>query len=339
MMSRLIVSLLMLVGFLAQPALAVDEVTRGRITIPAGSTDASAKGTVKGHGSFEYLVDAKAGQIMTVKLDAANKSTYFNIWAPGKKPGLDEALHVGAISEHVFSRTIAETGDYLVQVYLYRNVARRNETSDFTLTVSTGSEAAPQESAGDFADGLRGGPDFWEVKGLARGRTVNLRREASRSAAVVDRLAEGTILRNKGCRLEGSQRWCNVERQGAPSISGWVAGQFLREAAFSEGAPPGDALVPGTNYHAVGRLPCTLSTDPTVKDCEFGVTRGSPGAATIFITLPNGFVRVMSFDSGKVSPDSAVTSFVSSREDDNTRVKVNGLDENYLIPDAIINGG
>jgi hypothetical protein len=34
-----------------------------------------------------------------------------------------------------------------------------------------------------------------------------------------------------------------------------------------------------------------------------------------------------------------VTSFESSREGDSTRIKVNGLDEDYLIPDAVINGG
>ena len=112
-----------------------------------------------------------------------------------------------------------------------------------------------------------------------------------------------------------------------------------REAALAEGQPKDDALVPGTNYHAVGRLPCTLDGQPEVKDCEFGVTRGQPGIATVFITVPNGFVRVISFNGEKVSPDSAVTSFESSREDDNTRININGLDENYLIPDAVINGG
>jgi len=89
----------------------------------------------------------------------------------------------------------------------------------------------------------------------------------------------------------------------------------------------------------VGRIPCTLDGQPEVKDCEFGVTRGPPGIATVFITVPNGFVRVVSFDGEKVSPDSAVTSFESSREGDSTRIKVNRLNENYLIPDAVINGG
>jgi hypothetical protein len=54
--------------------------------------------------------------------------------------------------------------------------------------------------------------------------------------------------------------------------------------------------VPGTNHHAVGRIPCTLDGQPEVKDCEF------------------------------------------VREDDSTRVKVYGMDENCVIPDAVITG-
>jgi hypothetical protein len=48
---------------------------------------------------------------------------------------------------------------------------------------------------------------------------------------------------------------------------------------------------------------------------------------------------VISFDGGKVSPASAVKSFEFSRESDSTRIKVNGMDENYVIPDAVITGG
>ncbi len=76
-----------------------------------------------------------------------------------------------------------------------------------------------------------------------------------------------------------------------------------------------------------------------MKDCEFGVTRGTPGVATVFITVPNGFVRVLGFDNGKVAPQSAVTDFSSRRDQDNTIVKVNGQDELYVIPDAVIFGG
>jgi hypothetical protein len=337
-MFRPILRAALLIGLLSAPALAGGTV-RDRMAFEAGSTSATLTNTIKGDASHEYLVGAKAGQMMTVKLATKTTNTYFNVWAPGKMPGKDEALFAGAITGDVFSDTLAETGDYMVQVYLYRNAARRNETSDFALTVEITEGAAAAPEGGDFADGLMGGPDFWEVSGLAAGKTVNLRSGPSASTAVVDRLAVGAILRNKGCKMDGAQRWCNVERRDAPAVSGWVAGQFLREAAVSEAAPGGDALVPGTNYHAVGRIPCTLDGQPEVKDCEFGVTRGQPGIATVFITVPNGFVRVISFDGGKVSPASAVTSFEFSREDDSTRVKVNGMDENYVIPDAVITGG
>jgi hypothetical protein len=339
-MLRTLASATVILGLLGAPAFADDEIIRDRITLPAGSTAATVKGSITGYASYEYLVSANAGQTMTVKLEARNKSTYFNVWPPGKKPGLDEAMFIGDISGDVFSQKITESGDYLVQVYLYRNAARRNESSDFTVRVDLTDGGAATEPQPDFADGLMGGPDFWEVAGLATGKTINLRREAARSSAIVGRLRSGTILRNKGCKMNGAQRWCNVERSDNPEVSGWVAGQFLREAAVGAGgASPDDALVPGTNFHATGRIPCTLDGQLDVTDCEFGVTRGAPGIATVFITVPNGFVRVLSFDNGKVSPQSEVTSFESSREGENTRVKVNGMDENYLIPDAVILGG
>jgi hypothetical protein len=336
-MFKPILRAVLLIGLLSAPALADDGTVRDRIAFEAGSTSATLKNTIKGDASHEYLVGAKAGQVMTVKLATTNTSTYFNVWAPGKVPGKDEALFAGAITGDVFSDKLAETGDYMVQVYLYRNAARRNESADFTITVEITDEAAAAMPEPDFADGLMGGPDFWEVRGLAAGRKVNLREEASRNAAVIEKIDAGTILRNKGCKMEAGQRWCRVELPENPSVGGWMRGDFLREASVA--APSSDKLVPGTNYHAVGRVPCTLDGQPEVKDCEFGVTRGGPGLATVFITVPNGFVRVISFDGGKVSPDSAVTSFDYSREDDNTIVKVNGQDERYVIPDAVINGG
>jgi len=331
-MFRLIAMAFMLLLLLMPPALAAE-----RISPEAGS--ATVKSSIKGDEDGEYLVAVKAGETLTVSLRSDNNSTYFNVWAPGKVPGQDEALFAGAVTGDVFSQQLDEAGDYLVQVYLYRNAARRGETSHFTVSVKLGQEAAVTEPHGDFADGLMGGPDFWEVTGLAPGKSVNLRSDASSSAAVIGRILEGAILRNKGCKMEGSNRWCQVERRDDASVKGWIAGKFLREAAVNEGAPSSDALVPGTNYHAAGRIPCTLDGQPDVKDCEFGVTRGQPGIATIFITVPNGFVRVISFDAGKASPQSEVTSFEQQRQDDNTIVKVNGLDEAYVIPDAVINGG
>ena len=333
-------AVLLLIALIAIPAFAEDKVTRERIAFAPGTTEATVKAQVQGYDSYEYLVGASVGQTMSVTFATDNTSAYFNIWAPGKKPGQDEAMFIGASLGNAFSQKLAVTGDYILQVYLYRNAARRNEKSNFTLIVGVTNEAVAVEPQGDFADGLMGGPDFWQIKGVTGGKTVNMRRDPSSSAAVVDRLPLATVLRNKGCKMNGAQRWCNVERLDNSSQVGWVAGQFLEEAPPPEsGASPKDALVKGTNYHAVGRIPCALDGQPDVKDCAFGVTRGAPGVATVFITVPNGFVRVLAFDNGKVAPQSGVTSFSFSRKDDNTIVKVNGADENYTIPDAVINGG
>jgi hypothetical protein len=338
-MLRLTTCAVLLFGLLGSPVIAADKIVRELVSLPARNGETLLKATVKGYGSHEYLVDGKTGQWMTVRLQTSNSSTYFNVWSPGKTPGQDEAIFIGDVSGDVFSQKLPESGSYLVQVYLYRNAARRNEESSFTVNIALKDDQAETAPEGDFADGLMGGPDFWEVQGLAPGKTVNMRREAAKSSDVVDRLAMGTILRNKGCKMNGTQRWCNVERRDNAAISGWVAGQFLRESAASGGASPDDALVPGTDYHATGRIPCALDGQPDVKDCEFGVTRGSPGIATVFITVPNGFVRVLAFDNGKVAPQSSVTSFEFSRDQDNTLVKVNGQDESYTIPDAVIFGG
>ena len=338
-MSRFLVLAALGLALAGASAAVADEVFRDRIAAPAAGSAATVKGELKGYDSYEYLIEGKAGQSLTVKLEASNRSTYFNIWAPGRKPGADEALFAGAETGDVFSQKLEQSGDYMAQVYLYRNAARRDEATTFSLTVeiADGQAGTPGE---DFADGLSGGPDFWEVTGLAAGGTLNLRAEAAASAAIVGRLRQGTVLRNKGCRMASAQRWCNVEQRDDAKMAGWVAGRFLREAAVAEsGAASGDALVSGTSYHAVGRLPCALDGQPDVEDCEFGVTRGAPGVATVFITVPNGFVRVLAFDNGKVAPQSEVTDFSFIREQDNTMVKVNGLDERYTIPDAVIFGG
>ena len=66
-----------------------------------------------------------------MQLDAGNASAYFNIVAPGAS----EALYNGSISGNGTSFVIPSSGNYIVQVYLMRNAARRNETADFALTL------------------------------------------------------------------------------------------------------------------------------------------------------------------------------------------------------------
>jgi hypothetical protein len=94
--------------------------------------------------------------------------------------------------------------------------------------------AAPRADHGrEIADSLSGGPDFWEVRGLGARDGLSLRRAPSARAPIVTRFANGTVLRNLGCRVRGGGRWCQVERPGDPAARGWVDGRYLRESAGS----------------------------------------------------------------------------------------------------------
>jgi hypothetical protein len=66
---------------------------------------------------------------------------------------------------------------------------------------STRSFAAPGNGTADFADGLSGGPDYWQVTSLDAGASLSLRKQPSPRAAKVEQFAEGTVLRNLGCRI------------------------------------------------------------------------------------------------------------------------------------------
>ena len=100
----------------------------------------------------------------------------------------------------------------------------------FSLTLGV---AASSPARADFADSLAGGPDFWEVAGVRAGDALSLRKAPSPRAAKIRDLPNGTVLRNRGCRIAGAQRWCRVETARGAAAQGWVAGRYLRET----GAP------------------------------------------------------------------------------------------------------
>jgi uncharacterized protein YraI len=93
--------------------------------------------------------------------------------------------------------------------------------------------AAPPAGGGDALDG---GPDFWAVRGLPPGDRLNVRRDPSASSPALATLSEGEVVRNLGCRMNGSARWCRIRSTTGMDVTGWVAGRYLRESA---GPPPG----------------------------------------------------------------------------------------------------
>ncbi|KEP68852.1 peptide-binding protein [Thioclava dalianensis] len=77
-----------------------------------------------------------------------------------------------------------------------------------------------------------GGPDYWQVTGVAANDHLNIRSGPGTANQIVAIAPNGAVFRNLGCRGAGSARWCHVETPDGHS-SGWVSGRFLRET----GAP------------------------------------------------------------------------------------------------------
>ena len=124
-----------------------------RIQFATSASSAVIAGKIKGDADVDYLLRARAGQTLSVTLKESNPQNYFNILPPGT----EVAMFVGSDGAD-FTRVLPADGDYTIRVYLMRPAARRNETSDYTLSVTvTGSALAPLPAS---EDALKPGTPF-----------------------------------------------------------------------------------------------------------------------------------------------------------------------------------
>jgi hypothetical protein len=189
------------------------------------------EGSLKGDESTDYVIAGQAGQTLSVDLLASNASLYFNILPEGSQ----EALFVGSSSGNVADIPLPAAGTYVVQVYLMRNAARRDEGATYSLGIGL--------AGADFADGLAGGPDWWQVSGMSEG-ALNIRSGPDTRYDVVGKAQNGEAAQNRGCRMTGQTRWCRIRVDGS-GVQGWVAGRYL-----VEGAAPAMAEVPPAGRRA-----------------------------------------------------------------------------------------
>jgi hypothetical protein len=211
----------------AAPIAAADTTT---VRFRAGGDHASYSGRIRGDETARFLLDARGGQVMQVSLRADNPQAYFNVTPPGGR----EALFVGSSEGNRFSGRLPVTGRYVIEVYLMRPAARRNEVSGFSIDIAIpaggGSGTRPAAPAEDFADGDAGGPDSWVVTGVPSGDRLNVRSAPSANAEIVGRLRNGAVVRNLGCRSIGNARWCRISARGESGVHGWTNGRFLSES-------------------------------------------------------------------------------------------------------------
>jgi hypothetical protein len=122
---------------LAQPAFSTASaadpgIRHQQVQFAKGASSASLQGKLKGDEMVDYVVRAGAGQTLTVALKKSNPQNYFNVLPPGST---DVAMYVGQTGNDF--KGVLPT----VRVYLMRPAARRNETSDYTLTVGVTGKA------------------------------------------------------------------------------------------------------------------------------------------------------------------------------------------------------
>jgi len=101
-----------------------------RIHFERGKSSATIRGHVNGFDTQDYVVGARAGQQMDIRITASNPETYFVLYSiNGKATDMNETDH--------YSLETTESGDYVIRVFMMRAAARRKgASSNYSLTIS-----------------------------------------------------------------------------------------------------------------------------------------------------------------------------------------------------------
>ena len=117
--------------------------------------------------------------------------------------------------------------------------------------------------------------------------------------------------------------------------------EMIITAASAPAYGEGDALVPGTDFHATGMIPCSMGGGQPTGSCAFGVRREGGGNGMVTVTKPDGRTRTIFFEQGRATGYDASQAdnaeFSAEKESDLSIVRIGA--ERYEIPDAVIFGG
>lgn len=110
-----------------------------------------------------------------------------------------------------------------------------------------------------------------------------------------------------------------------------------RAADAAKALPKKSVNIKTSPFRATGSLPCSMGVDENRSNqCPFGVVRGQPGNAVVYITTPEGVKRILTFKEGNVTVEGNAT--IRSRKiDDMWFIDVNDK-EHYQLPDLVILG-
>lgn len=125
-MKKMILWSIILLGLFTISASAQSKV---RVRFAKGASSSTVKGTVVGYKYIDYIIRAKSGQTMSVKLTSANAACSFAMFYSDMKE-VEDANDV-----QDFSRNVDVDDDYVIRVLLSRSAARRKESATFSLKI------------------------------------------------------------------------------------------------------------------------------------------------------------------------------------------------------------
>lgn len=323
-MRPLYLSVLLLLAVFHSTWAQAQDIEEVRVHFDRGSSGTSIRDRLRGYQTIDYVLGARAGQVISIDLRSSNPSGYFNLLRGNN----ETAIHTGSVDGNSYTGALPASDDYRIRVYLMRNAARRGERMNYTLSVSIrgnapgGSAPSPE----DDDDGMAGGADYWRVANVPRGDTLNVRNGPGTSYRVVGALANGDIVRNEGCRMVGSARWCMIGFEGEQPFTGWVNARFLAQA------------VQTPNPEATGTTPCSTVAGQPMENCPFRVSRRPDGNASVWVEMPSGGERNIEFVNGRPVRSDSGLSVRYEKMSDLYLVRI-GRVERYEIPEAVIYGG
>lgn len=295
------------------------------IRFKAGATSATISGSITGYDGVNYMLGARADQMIHVLFKPGHAACFFNFYTPGA----DTASHRGDVDGNEFSMRLSHSGNQRIQVYQMRNSARKGETCKYTLSV----EVTGGSAGGSGASGAAASPRNMMANCRERAHRLLRTRLPNIEVKYEGQRTDGTHAVNGSAFVHGRHETfqCSFNAEGSRIV------QFVVNHDEDAG-PPGDALVPGTQFHATGNINCAQYEGQPYESCRFGVVRKGNGTATVTVFFPNGGRRMIHFVEGAAASSDSDAGVYSDHHSDLMTVFV-GTDERYEIPEAVIYGG
>lgn len=104
--------------------------SRSVVRFPKGQTQTTVRGAVRTSRYIDYIVSARIGQIISVKLDAKNPDLKFVVYDPNKE------IPDGATNVRSWTASIPASGDYAIRVILPRNGSRAETSASYAVSFS-----------------------------------------------------------------------------------------------------------------------------------------------------------------------------------------------------------